>query len=327
MSADNQENNNMIDIDHENDDVKDEKDEKTRLCEEAANFEFRFFDGKYEEMSKMGYYFTPGKGDDTILLISRPDGRYYREKVPKTDDEVNIVHDEDGNPIMIDDSTEKVVMKESIQYTDIKKTDENGEPIVDENGDPLYEEKRDENGNIIKETIPDIDWVDEVQYQPIPELDENGEPKFSEGKPVYKKNEYVQKKDENGKPLNDIGGMPIYEEMRDSDGNIVTKRVPKVHKFRVSTEFIKFSPTINNFYSMMSNNEMNFKKNDKDKGILTMDISEVSGEILDLICKYFVFKKKYLKLEGKYQDEIPEFPYMTPDNALPLLVAANFFDC
>jgi len=47
-----------------------------------------------------------------------------------------------------------------------------------------------------------------------------------------------------------------------------------------------------------------------------------SGNILEIICKYFMYKAHY----QKSLELVPEFP-INPDDALQLMKASTFLDC
>lgn len=51
-------------------------------------------------------------------------------------------------------------------------------------------------------------------------------------------------------------------------------------------------------------------------------LREINGKTLEIVIQYFYFKKQYANATG----EIPEFK-VTPDDAIPVLLAANFLDC
>jgi len=51
-------------------------------------------------------------------------------------------------------------------------------------------------------------------------------------------------------------------------------------------------------------------------------LREINGKILEIVIEYFKFKNQYANATG----EIPEFK-VAPENAIPVLLAANFLDC
>lgn len=96
-------------------------------------------------------------------------------------------------------------------------------------------------------------------------------------------------------------------------GEYVTLVSSDGHRFIIHRKQAMVSGTIKN----MMSGPGHFEENESSE----FKFRDIESHILEKVCKYFQYKIRYTKT----CTEIPDFP-IAPENALQLLMAANFFD-
>lgn len=103
--------------------------------------------------------------------------------------------------------------------------------------------------------------------------------------------------------------------MAEDNTNYITVTTKDGHEFKLNKQFaMNASGT---FHAMFDNTDDHFTETSNE-----IHLRDISASTFEIVVKYFYYKQRYLNATG----EIPEFQ-IDPDQALDVLLAANFLDC